>query len=219
MTIAEKLTRAKADLDAAYLTDTYYLPGSLNFRLMFYKTAFPVGYNLTLNIATAPASLAEVFRVVTGLEKLTIKVPTDTAYPADYFALGPSSGNSTLKELTFPDGIKFSSFINFCNQCVRLQKVNGRIDLSSSTSNAACFDNCPELVDVRFMPGTITKSLTFNKSSNLSDESIRSIVSGLADLTGQTTQTLTVHATVKSRIVALGLEGVITDDKNWTLVS
>ena len=113
MTIAEQIERAKADLDAAYLTDTYYLPGSLNFQLMFYKTAFPAGYNLTLNISTAPASLAEVFRVVTGLEKLTIKVPTDTAYPANHFAMGSSSGNSALKELTLPDGIKFSAFTNF----------------------------------------------------------------------------------------------------------
>ena len=217
MTIAEQIERAKADLDAAYLTDTYYLPGSLNFQLMFYKTAFPAGYNLTLNISTAPASLAEVFRVVTGLEKLTIKVPTDTAYPANHFAMGSSSGNSALKELTLPDGIKFSAFTNFCNQCVRLQKVNGRIDLSDSTSNMACFDNCPELVDVRFMPGTITKSLTFKQSRNLSDASIQSIVDGLASLPAGSDQTLTVHEIVAGKMTEAQKTAITT--KKWTLVS
>lgn len=221
MSISEKLLRAKEDLDAVYqaglLNDTYYLPGSLNFQLMFYKTAFPAGYNLTLNISTAPASLAEVFRVVTGLEKLTIKVPTDTAYPANYFVMGSSSGNSALKELTLPDGIKFSSFINSCNQCVQLQKVNGRIDLSSSTSNVSCFDNCLELVDVRFMPGTITKSLSFNQSSKLSDASIQSIVDGLASLPAGSDQTLTVHKTVAGKMTEAQKTAITT--KNWTLVS
>lgn len=224
MTIAERLTQTMEPLlDAVYaagkLTDTYYLPGSLPFKEMFYKAAFPTGYCLTIKTETAPNSLQSMFRVCTGLQKLTMDIPTSQALDGSYFVMGSSNVTSALEELVLPDGIKFSNFICFAQAAKNLQTITGSIDLSESTSNDSCFVSCIELTEVRFVGQSITKSIYFKQSSKLSNDSIYSIVSGLADLTGQTTQTLTVHATVKSRIEELGLDSVIAYDKNWTLVS
>ena len=111
-----------------------------------------------------------------------------------------------------------SSFVHFAGNCVNLQTINGSIDLSESTNNDMCFMSCTKLVDVKFADGSIQKSLYIKQSANLSDASIYSIVSGLADLSEQPTQTLTVNSDVESRIKELGLKSVITKDKNWTLV-
>ena len=62
----------------------------------------------------------------------------------------------------------------------------------------------------------IAASVSFAQSSKLSDESVDSMVHALKDLTGATSQTLTVHANVYNRMVERGVDLLVTA-KNWTL--
>lgn len=80
-------------------------------------------------------------------------------------------------------------------------------------SNA--FANCSSLVDITFS-GTIGKTISFAQSGKLSDASIQSIIEALADLTGETAQTLTFHKDVGGRLTQAQKDTISA--KNWTLV-
>lgn len=216
MTIAEKLERAKDDLDAVYEAGKKAGGGDNPLKYitqanrLFYKAVFPPEYELTFENPNCPANITDMFRIASGLKKLTVNIPTDKSYNAGYFVYDSSAHYSTLVELILPNGIKFSNFINFASENQHLKTIEGAIDLSESTSNSACFANCPELVDVSFVASTITKSISFAQSPKLSDESITSIINGLS--ADAVEQTLTVHPDVAARII----ETDVTD-KGWTL--
>lgn len=77
------------------------------------------------------------------------------------------------------------------------------------------FTNCSSLVDITFS-GTIGKTISFAQSSNLSAESVQNIIDCLADLTGATAQTLTLHAAVGAKLTQTQKDAISA--KNWTLV-
>ena len=56
-------------------------------------------------------------------------------------------------------------------------------------------------------------SISFSDSPNLERASILALFYGLADLTGNTKQTITLHATAKARLTAEDIK--IATDKNW----
>lgn len=64
--------------------------------------------------------------------------------------------------------------------------------------------------------GTITKNMNLSRCDKLTDASVQSVIDHLADLTGQTTQTLTFHATVGGKLTDAQKAAITA--KNWTLV-
>lgn len=229
MTIAEQLKRAKADLDAVYaagkaaggggtsgpnLLNYISASWSGNFKLMFYQAAFPDGYEVTLDIPNPPTNINSMFRLATGLRKITFTVPTDRQYDARYFLTTDSSATPTLEELVLPDGIKFSAFDYFASYARKLHTITGTIDLSESTSNLNCFMYCTDLVNARFAENSIKSSFYIKQSAKLSDDTRKSIVYGLA--TVETTQTLTVNEAVYRNMSETEEDTI--KEKNWTLV-
>lgn len=77
------------------------------------------------------------------------------------------------------------------------------------------FQGCNELQEVRFVANSILQSISF-PSSKLSTDTIQSIIDGLADLTGGTTQTFTLHSTVGNKLT--DTQKTTITAKNWTLV-
>ena len=57
--------------------------------------------------------------------------------------------------------------------------------------------------------------ISFSDSTNLERASILALFYGLADLTGKTAQTVTLHATAKARLTAEDIK--IATDKNWNV--
>ncbi len=88
------------------------------------------------------------------------------------------------------------------------------LDFSNNTS-ANTFYYAPSLKSISFAPECIKVSMVIN-SSVLTNESIQSVIDGLADLTGGTTQTLTVHSTVGNNLT--DTQKATITAKNWTLV-
>lgn len=85
------------------------------------------------------------------------------------------------------------------------------------TSASSMFASCNKLETIRFTEDSVINvALSFAQSSKLTDESVDSIVNALKDLTGATSKTLTVHATVYDRMVELGKDALVTA-KNWIL--
>ena len=89
------------------------------------------------------------------------------------------------------------------------------IDGSNINSFSVAFSKCPNLVDIRFVKGSIHVSIAFYQSSMLSAESVQSIIDGLADLTGQASQTLSLNALVKEKLTDEQIAQITS--KNWTL--
>ena len=95
----------------------------------------------------------------------------------------------------------------------------GELDISSITSEPAMrdmFKNCNYLKKVCFVPGCIKFDISFVHCSKLEDSAVQSIIDGLADLTGQTAQTLTLHPTVGARLTAEQKAAIAA--KNWSVV-
>jgi hypothetical protein len=75
------------------------------------------------------------------------------------------------------------------------------------------FDQDPKLEYIRFVPNTINFSISFKLSSLLSDESIQSIIDGLATVTSSTE--LILHQTVKDKLTEE--QKSIIESKGWTI--
>lgn len=152
----------------------------------------------------------------TTLEHLTINCPNLVTTMTNMLHCDNFCVDHTLKRVTLNvDTQKVTSFGNAFNNLQALEVIDGYpLDLRSSTNNGM-FIGCISLIDVRFVPNTIPKTISFSKSGKLSDESIQSIIGGLADLTGQTSQTLTFHADVKAKLTEEQIATITS--KNWTL--
>lgn len=89
------------------------------------------------------------------------------------------------------------------------------LDLSNNTATST-FANASSIKYFRVAPGCIKVTQNIGSAYLLDDGTIQSIVDGLADLTGQTAQTLTLHATVGAKLTQAQKDAVSA--KNWTLV-
>lgn len=77
------------------------------------------------------------------------------------------------------------------------------------------FIYCNSLENISFALNSIKASISLAYSKLLSDESIQSIIDGLADLTGQDSQVLTLHSDLEDKISDEQKAYVVS--KNWQL--
>ena len=92
----------------------------------------------------------------------------------------------------------------------------GEMEIPNVTNATNAFNGCSALERISFVPGCIKVSIGFPTSNLLDDPSIQSIIDGLADLTGETQQTLTFHATVGGKLTEDQKAQIAA--KNWNLV-
>lgn len=96
-----------------------------------------------------------------------------------------------------------------------LKEILGELDLTHCTSATLTFANCYALETIRIKPGTLSVSFDFSYSGLLTEESVQSIIDGLADLTGGTAQTLTLRSTVGAKLT--DEQKAAASAKNWTI--
>ncbi len=150
----------------------------------------------------------------TTVEHLTINGAKDGRISQLSYAFNGIQ-DTTLKRFTV--NCDFSNVGNFDNAFnIRgLEIIDGiPIDMSSST-NCNAFAATMSLREVRFAPLSIKARISFGQAPNLSNGTIQSIIDGLADLTGETAQTLTLHKEVGAKLTD-EQKAVITV-KNWIL--
>ena len=147
--------------------------------------------------------------------------------------------NTTLTEFNAPESMKVTLPHGMFMNCTSVVRVSGLDRAIPGTVITDLFKGCTSLVDagtinfggVRFVSRTFTGcvaleeirivgqidvSVSFADSGLLSDESIQSIIDALADRTGATALTLTLHATVGGKLTAEQKAAITA--KNWTLV-
>ena len=133
---------------------------------------------------------------------------------------------ATITNYTFcycPNLIKIGGFIapksnnlyGLFTTCRKLVEITQPLDISNATSIGEMFLHCSALEEVRFIEGCIHISISINRSPYLSDNSVQSIINGLADLTGKTAQVLSLDASVKEKLTDEQITRITS--KNWTL--
>jgi hypothetical protein len=96
---------------------------------------------------------------------------------------------------------------------LNLSKIE-KVVVSPNSDLSASFHNCPKLENIT-IEGEIGKNIAFPNSSLLTNDSVQSIIKALIDLTDTTTQTLTLHKDVKSKLSETQISAIT--GKNWTL--
>ena len=141
--------------------------------------------------------------------------------------------NATIERIDFYIANPFVTHNGFFRNTRKLKYIKG-VNLSNSSDIRLMFSGsaietieepldfsqvndttngfaCDHLTEVRFVSGTIKKSITFNRCSTLSAQSVQSIIDGLA--TGTTAQTLTFN----SAIILTDAQKASITAKGWTL--
>lgn len=148
-----------------------------------------------------------------GATKLTLVLSDKLTSLNQCFRAGNVDNVTEIELLGNIGGI--TKYSGAFSQRRKLVKITGLpLNFAHVTSCANCFDGCSNLVDVRFVEGSISISLTIS-APNLSDDSVRSIIDGLADLTDKTAQTLSLHGDVKNKLTEAQKTNIT--NKNWTL--
>ena len=226
MSIADKLTTIAGNVQKVYeagqaagggVNPLEYCTKLAN---LFNNTTFPDGYELVIDVPNliVDTSIDNFISSSTkGLSKLTIKCGKSGMEFRSSFAFYacPSINQLDLSQFADTEVFKCKNLYYAFYNCSNLHTISGVMDLAGCTNLNTAFTGTYNLVNLRVLAGSVDGSLPLGACSKLSDESIQSIVDGLADLTGVTTQTLTLHATVGNKLTE-AQKATITA-KNWTL--
>ena len=120
---------------------------------------------------------------------------------------------SKVTRVPFLDLSKAYNCSSMFNGCTNLECIDG-INFPSK-SYTTMFSSCKALKSITVGIGTIRDAISFDACLLLSDESVQSIIEGLADLTEQDAKTLTLHADVKAKLTEAQISQITS--KNWTL--
>ena len=187
-----------------------------NADFLFNGATFPDGYELTLNLPNIAESANRLVRFSKGLKKVTLKGNKNNN------AIGLQYAFDSAKPLEIVDATEWGAgglkptYFNSAFSSSPVHTILGEIDCSALVNVNGTFSSALALKEIRIKAGTLARALSLGHSSLLSDESIQSIIDGLADLSGQTAQTITFHPSIVS--------GRLTDEqrlqilyKNWNV--
>jgi hypothetical protein len=194
-----------------------------NLQYAFQKTNFG-GIDFAISFGAKAGmiysnAMDSVFRNATGMKSLKISCGFGTAAAVSFANfLRSDQQERTLKTLDLSGAVhvlKPTNISRLLDYKIELVDILGEIDMSSCTNTSNAFQSVSNLETIRFKAGTLKVSTSFNVSSKLTDATIQNIIDGLADLTGSTAQTLTLHATVGAKLT--DAQKSVASAKNWTI--
>lgn len=194
--------------------------GSLNqgFRNCYFLTKINEGNIVDCSGITVNGNISNTFYGCSSLEEVSlINIPERAIDCSSLFSLAPNIIPDKIKKITFSPKLKVTRITLGFNGRYSLQTIVGELDFSECESNQQInpFNGCTSLIEVRFTPESIKQNLSFTQSSQLSDESIQSILDGLANVTE--TRTLTLHSEVYAKLTEEQKQSAT--DKGWTITS
>ncbi len=152
-------------------------------------------------------SMSGTFRNNKVITSLFINAPQATALSMMV------NGCSNLKTVVLTDTSKVGEWSNSFVGATNIESIETLNFISAYSWLTGAFANLPNLITIKIVPETIPTNISFARSSTLNDESIQSIIDGLA--TVETAQTLTLHADVKAKLTDEQLATIT--GKNWNL--
>ena len=234
MTTAEKLIRAKADIDAVYEAGKAQGGGG-NYYDTFWDIYQQDGKRTNYEGGFSGR----------GWNAETLKPKYSVKAKATYMMFAYCGYTGDLDDVFKNRGLSFEIVergsgndpVGYMFYQSLISAV-GTIDISSysGTNDVASMFNTTSLVTIRnLIPpqcamgttcwqsglvnlgigGEITKDFSLGRCSKLSAESVQSVIDHLADLTGQTAQTVTFHSTVANRLTEEQTNAIL--NKNWNI--
>ena len=183
-----------SNLKEIYGIDTTY---AINTASMFYKCNNITNEtikraNFSLKNATTTSSMFYYVENVTELDVGELPNVKNASYMFRDCRKVVTINVTLGAEITEPSGLFYG--------CVNLENIIGSVNLLNATTTTAMFVNCSKLKNVTLL--NIKKSLKAT-SSSLVDETIINTAKELWDLTGGTSQTLTLSTASKNRFDAI----------------
>ena len=139
------------------------------------------------------------------------KVVLDTSAVTSNYNFARNASVQYYPHIDFSNCAKLDSSWAYCANMVELS-----VSIKERVQCVSPFVGCLNLTNLIIVSGTFGSSVSFADSPLINEASRQSIINALADLTGQTAQTLTFHATVAAKLTE-EQKATITA-KNWTLV-
>ena len=190
---------------------------------LFMHSTFPINTDLVVSFGTASqgeirtSALNSTFNGANNLKSIKIKCGLTGKYSMNRAFIGVW-GESVLTKIDLSEMVQpilpTDMALTFQRR-TKLVEILGEFDASNCTTFNSTFGDCAALQTIRFAEGTIKVSISFGSSPNLTDATIQNIIDGLADLTGGTAQTLTLHATVGAKLT--DAQKSAASAKNWTI--
>lgn len=155
-----------------------------------------------------------MFTECANLTSFTIPMPELTD-GSNMFSRGTLSGYNSLKTLNL-DAPKLVTTTNMFGDCVRLTDVT--LNIPSYTAQEGSinpiFSKCSGITNLT-VNGELRAGLYLSASTNLTTDSLMSVINALVDLTGEDSKTLTLGATNLAKLSDEQKE--IATNKNWVL--
>lgn len=155
-----------------------------------------------------------MFAECANLTSFTIPMPELTD-GSNMFSRGTLSGYNSLKTLNL-DAPKLVTTTNMFGDCVRLTDVT--LNIPSYTAQEGSinpiFSKCSGITNLT-VNGELRAGLYLSASTNLTTDSLMSVINALVDLTGEDSKTLTLGATNLAKLSDEQKE--IATNKNWVL--
>lgn len=165
---------------------------------------------------TVNGNISNTFYGCSSLEEVSlINIPERAIDCSSFFSLAPNIIPDKIKKITFSPKLKVTRITLGFNGRYSLQTIVGELDFSECepSQQQNPFNGCTSLIEVRFTPESIKQNLSFAQSSQLSDESIQSILDGLANVS--TTCTLSLNSAVYAKLTEEQKQSAT--DKGWTI--
>lgn len=111
------------------------------------------------------------------------------------------------------DTSKINDYTLFLCRRNGIETINGTLDFSNCTTLDRPFLDCSALKNITVANGSIHANFDISSTSVLTNESVQSVVDGLADITGSASYTVTFNA--NQPITRAQADSIST--KGWTL--
>ena len=192
------------------LQDRFFYSGRIDFSYAFSNSK--ITYDDLSNLILDTSNGTSFYDTFYNCHNLTTIPQLDTSNGKDFSGMFYSCHNlTTIPQLDTSNGTNLRVMFYNCRNLTTIPQLDTR----KNTNFSNTFDHCCTLKNISFVAGCIKKSINFLQSNKLTNESIQSIIDGLADLTGQTAQTITFHTTVKNKLTEEQIASATS--KNWNI--
>lgn len=173
-----------------------------NMSGMFYFCRSLIMLNLSSFDTSSVTNMNTMFSNCSNLATLDLS-SFNTSAVTDMGGMFSNCSNLTTLDLSNFDTSAVTNMNNMFYRCTSLTTIIGTHTLEEVQAGT-----------IKALKGTKV-SLSFSDSPLLERASILALFHGLADLTGKTKQTISLHATAKARLTAEDIK--IATDKNWNV--
>ena len=192
-------------------TQVKFIPSDITKDVTSFRQAFYACESLTSISPLDTSNGTDFYQMFYRCIKLTSIPPLDTSNGTDFNNMFVQCESLTsIPPLNTSNGTNFNAMFNGCKSLQTVPQLNVS---NATTIGNYIFFNCPMLEN---FGGLLNAKISYSLSSaHLTHQSLMNVLNGLYDLTGSTSQTLTLGPSHLAKLT--DEEKAIATNKNWVL--